>query len=336
MNLSRYIGFYYDLMNYLFRFYFFDEPELLSFQDRQFRIAIKSAFTNIIFYRNKFLENNIDLDKAYNLSQIRTFPFVTPEVLFTQPKRVRTYGGCSYMTLRSTGAVTGKPKDVYLSSSDWSYFRRLAYLRMFITSGCSLFDKTLFLRPPQSLFDIKPKWFWNIGLMREKIVSAAKSELGQIISSDLYKADVLNCLTDDSLALADLLQRENKRVYRLKRLFTTKTTGEVLDEKERQIIAAALCEKITDFYASSEAGIIAWQCSKAGVYHINADQVYVEITDGERVCHDGESGEVTITTLSARSSPLIRYKTGDSAVLKRGRCGCGSRFPSLSHITGRK
>ena len=336
MNLSRCVRFYYDLLSCLFRFYFFDENKLYCFQDSQFKAVIKSACADIPFYRDKFLEGDVNLNKVYNLHQINSFPFVTPEALYAQPRHARSNMNCSHMMLRSTGTITGKIKDVYLSCFDWYHSRRLAYLRMFLASGCSPLDKTLFLRPSQASFDIRPKWFWNIGLMREEMVSGLKYNLEQIVSFNLSKADVLNCLTDDGLALANFIRLRDKHIRKVRHLFITGTTGEMLASEERQAIASTLAEKTTDFYASTEAGIIAWQCTRTGVYHINADQIYVEITDGDRVCKDGENGEITLTTLLPCCSPLIRYKTGDRAVLKRGKCECGSCFPSLSRITGRR
>jgi phenylacetate-coenzyme A ligase PaaK-like adenylate-forming protein len=62
----------------------------------------------------------------------------------------------------------------------------------------------------------------------------------------------------------------------------------------------------------------------------------VEIIDGQRICSEGESGEVVLTTLAQECSPLIRYRTGDIAVLNKGKCKCGSSFPVLSQIQGRK
>ena len=332
MSLLQTINFYLDLKKYLLRFYFLDEEKLRFFQNKQFTMAIKYACTRIPFYENKILKNKVDLTKIIGLDQIREFPITEPEDFFSQPHNIRTNKKQTHITFRSSG-TTGCPKNIYLSDFDWAYLRRLAYLRMFFTSGCSIFYKTLFFGSSQFCLNIKPRWFQRLGLMRANAISIDKSGLEHAKLFNEYKPDVLDCLTSDGVVLADFMKHQVKRAHRARYLFTS---GEILTEKDRRIMIDNLGDKIIDFYANTEIGMVAWQCGKTGAYHINADQIYVEIIDGDRICQNGEAGEIVITTLAPYSSPLIRYKTGDMGVVEHGRCKCGSWFPRLSYISGRK
>ena len=332
MRLLHAIDFYLDLNKYLFRFYFQKKEELSSIRNMQFKQIIRYAYTKIPFYRNSILKHKIDLGKISGLDQISEFPVMRPEDIFLKQGHTENDIRNKPITLRSSG-TTGAPKDVRLSYFDWFCLRRLAYLRMFFTSGCSVLHKTLFLSSQRSYASIQPKWSQRLGAMRARFISADKPgpEIADFFNR--YRPDVFHCLTADGVILADLVKRSTRYAHRAKYLFTS---GEILTEKDKQEMIDNLGENVIDFYATTEAGILAWQCGKTGAYHINADQIYVEILNGERACNDGEVGEVVLTTLAPFSLPLIRYRTGDMAAIEHERCKCGSWFPRLTHIKGRK
>ena len=49
----------------------------------------------------------------------------------------------------------------------------------------------------------------------------------------------------------------------------------------------------------------------------------------------GRPGELVLTTLQREALPLIRYRTGDMAVLTETPCACGSPLPRLQRVLGR-
>jgi len=286
----------------------------------------------MLFYRNKILNNNIDLNRVKGVYQIDDFPITEQEELFSQIPHVYPNNTRADIVIRSSG-TTGRPKNVHLTSYDWFHLRRLAYLRMFFTSGCSVSYKTLFLNSRQSHINLKQEFRFRLKLMQEKFISIDNLGFNHVTFFNQYRPDVLYCLTSDGVILADLIRQQKKYTHKAKYIFTT---GEVLTNKNRDIILANLGNNIIDFYANTETGIIAWQCARTGKYHVNADQIYVEILNGNKVCQNYEVGEVVITTLMPCFLPLIRYRTGDMAIIEHGRCECGSWFPRLSFISGRK
>lgn len=82
---------------------------------------------------------------------------------------------------------------------------------------------------------------------------------------------------------------------------------------------------IVDIYGLSETGIIAFGCREGGGLHLLEDAVLVETVDpeGDAVVPPGEAGEVVVTLLESVATPLIRYRTGDVAVLDETPCPCG-------------
>ncbi len=112
------------------------------------------------------------------------------------------------------------------------------------------------------------------------------------------------------------------------------TSERLYDEQRRDIEDVFGCP-VANGYGGRDAGFIAHQCPAGGM-HITAEDIIVEIIDGEgRVLPPGEAGEVTVTHLATRDFPFIRYRTGDVAVLDDEACACGRGLPLLKEIQGR-
>jgi len=95
-----------------------------------------------------------------------------------------------------------------------------------------------------------------------------------------------------------------------------------------------------DIYGLSEVigpGVASECIVAADGLHVNEDQFYVEALDpvtGSPV-PDGTPGELTFTTMTKEALPLLRYRTGDIASLRRGTCACGRTLVKMSKVTGR-
>ena len=50
---------------------------------------------------------------------------------------------------------------------------------------------------------------------------------------------------------------------------------------------------------------------------------------------DGTPGELVFTTVTKQALPLLRYRTGDIAALRRGTCACGRTLIRMTKVTGR-
>lgn len=80
---------------------------------------------------------------------------------------------------------------------------------------------------------------------------------------------------------------------------------------------------------------IAGECYQQHGLHIQEDHFYPEIVNPHSgaVIADHHPGELVLTTLSQEAMPLIRYRTGEFAVLARERCSCGRTSARLTFIT---
>lgn len=113
------------------------------------------------------------------------------------------------------------------------------------------------------------------------------------------------------------------------------TFGEHLDPTFRELCREAWGAPIKDVYSAVEVGCIAIQCPEHEHYHVQSENVFLEILrDDGSPCDVGEVGRVVVTPLHAFAMPLIRYAIGDYAELGEP-CSCGRTLPVLKRILGR-
>ncbi len=134
-------------------------------------------------------------------------------------------------------------------------------------------------------------------------------------------------------ALAELSLR---RGINLPRLRQARSYSEALRPDLRETVRAAWGVEVADGYSCEEAGNIALQCPRHEHYHVQSENLIVEILDeAGRPCGPGETGRVVVTTLHNFAMPLIRYELGDYAEVGAP-CACGRGLPVLVRIHGRR
>lgn len=136
--------------------------------------------------------------------------------------------------------------------------------------------------------------------------------------------------------LGTLAELSLRRGIRLPRLRQARTYSEALRPTLRETVMAAWGVQVADAYSCEEAGYIALQCPGHEHYHVQSENLVVEVLhpDG-RPCATGETGEVVLTTLHNFAMPLIRYRLGDFAEVGEP-CSCGRGLPVLRRIHGRQ
>jgi len=115
--------------------------------------------------------------------------------------------------------------------------------------------------------------------------------------------------------------------------------GEPWSEMTRLQIESQMGVETYDHYGPNEvlSAAVAAECRVRDGLHIFEDHFLVEVIDpgsGEAV-PEGAAGELTITTLTRRAMPLLRYRTGDVAALTRQHCDCGRTLARMTRVRGR-
>jgi phenylacetate-CoA ligase len=152
---------------------------------------------------------------------------------------------------------------------------------------------------------------------------------------DWLLAEQPDVLLTHASNLHALACRSIERGCRLHRLNEARSFSERLAPDLRERVREAWNVPLTDMYSANEVGYIALQCPDSGLYHVQSEDVMVEIVDAEgQPCAPGETGRVVATSLHNFAMPLIRYDLGDHAIAG-GPCTCGRTLPTLERILGR-
>ena len=135
--------------------------------------------------------------------------------------------------------------------------------------------------------------------------------------------------------LRALLRESRARGRRIEGLHHVLSYGEVLDPDVRDLCEDVWGVPVVDAYSAQEIGAIALQCPDHRHYHVQGEDVLVEVIDDVGApCPPGQLGRVVLTDLHNFATPLIRYAIGDYAELGEP-CECGRGLPVLRRIAGR-
>ncbi len=133
-----------------------------------------------------------------------------------------------------------------------------------------------------------------------------------------------------------LIQHGRQHGWRLPRLKEVRTFGELLEPPVRRACREHWGVPIVDMYSSQEVGYIALQCPESENYHVQSENLLLEVLNEQgQPCVAGEVGRVVVTPLHNFAMPLLRYDIGDYAEVGAP-CSCGRGLPVLNRIMGRQ
>lgn len=138
-------------------------------------------------------------------------------------------------------------------------------------------------------------------------------------------------------AVHNLAQVLNSDIAEDKHSRVAIVTSEILFPNWRETIQTNLCRRVYDQYGSQEGAHLALECEH-GQMHLHPLVGLLEIVDDAgRPVPAGASGQVLVTSLMRRTTPVFRYRLGDT-VESTGfatDCPCGLAWPTIGSIGGR-
>jgi phenylacetate-coenzyme A ligase PaaK-like adenylate-forming protein len=153
--------------------------------------------------------------------------------------------------------------------------------------------------------------------------------------------DILTCTPSYAIRLGEALAEAGLRPGHGLRLRAGLFGAEPWTDAMRARIEDLLGLRALDIYGLSEVigpGVAAECVVAADGLHVNEDHFLVEAIDPDsgRPVPDGTPGELVFSTVTKQALPLLRYRTGDIAALRRGPCPCGRTLVKMSKVTGRR
>lgn len=235
------------------------------------------------------------------------------------------------VTLESSG-TTGVSKRIHFTDDD------LERTTDFFQQGMSTFTRPgqrvmIFMPGPRfgSVGDLLSKALKRLGA--ESLVHGPVADPEEALAAMReYKPQVLVGIPIHVLALA---RRDSEAGRQVESVLLC--SDNVPLAVVRAVEEAWGCEVFTH-WGMTETGLGGGvECEAHEGYHLREVDMYVEVADpwtGSPL-PPGRLGEVLVTTFARRGMPLIRYHTGDEAMMIDGECSCGSVLRRLGRIRGR-
>ena len=306
------------------------KPESLEAeQSRLLRALVRHASERVPFYRELYAAEGIDVMRFRGLEDLVLLPVIDKAVILAGGTDAESIDAPRNGIFIRTSGSSG-PVFAFRIDQDFDKWRKAQYLRPYLTNGRRLTDRVLRLTAaPYS----PPPWFSRFGLLRE---SRLDCDTGPAEVVDRWRdlgPDVLQGYPSSLLSLAKYCMDSNVRLSPAPRLVFS--DSELLLPEVRRRLEAAFGTKVIDVFGTYETDNIAYQCERGGGYHIALDSVVLEVMREGKPVQAGETGELVVTVLRNRTTPLLRYNLHDRAALDPEPCSCGRTFPLLRILEGR-
>lgn len=316
--------------------------EIKAFQEHKLMELLASVNENSPFYKALFKKEKIDISTIKTLEDLQLLPVTTKEDLQKNNDGFMCVPTNKIIDYATTSGTLGDPVTFGLTDNDLD---RLAYNEAisFACAGIKEGDVVQLMTTIDRRFMAGLAYF--LGLRKMKVgvirVGAGIPEL-QWDSILKYKPTYLITVPSFLLKLIEYAEVHNID-YNNSGIKGAICIGESL--RNQDFSMNILSKKITDkwnvklfsTYASTEMSTAFTECEHSIGGHHHPELIIVEVLDENNIpVKNGESGELTFTTLGIEAMPLVRFKTGDIVQLHHETCACGRNTLRVGPVIGRK
>jgi len=316
--------------------------EIKALQEQKLLEVLTYVNQNSPFYKQLFSKENIDISTIKTLEDLPLLPVTTKEDLQKHNDDFLCVAPNKIIDYATTSGTLGEPVTFGLSEND---LERLAYNEAisFDCAGITEGDIVQLMTTIDRRFMAGLAYF--LGLRKLKVgiirVGAGIPEL-QWDSILKYKPTYL--ITVPSFLLKLIIYAESNNIdYNNCGIKGAICIGESL--RNQDFSMTVLSKKITEkwniklfsTYASTEMSTAFTECEHSIGGHHHPELIIVEVLDeNNKPVKNGDSGELTFTTLGIEAMPLVRFKTGDIVQLHTNPCPCGRNTLRVGPVIGRK
>jgi phenylacetate-CoA ligase len=301
------------------------------------RDTVIHAYHKVPFYNELYNTANVPINSISTVRDMSSLPTITRRHFQNTSLEDRTavdadVGSCG--VIRSSG-TTGVPISVL--EDPYSAVRREGLMLRFLWAyGVRPLDQIAkgryLTEAAHPTYLAERQGIWSV--IRKRVVKEQFfidfNDQYEFLSK--YKPDVLVTGVPYCKALARYCETLGKSLN----FKMVLTSGDIVDDQSRKLIAESFGAEVFDNYGLEEVGgSVAWECPTHYGYHINAESLVVEFLENGEPVDAGEIGNVYVTCFHRKATPIVRYFTGDRARFVEEECPCGRGLPLLREVQGR-
>lgn len=320
----------------------FSRDTIQQFQESKLKELLVYLEKYSPFYQKLFKENLIDINDIKTLEDLQNIPTTSKNDLQQHNHDFFCVPLDKIVDYSTTSGTLGDPVTFGLSDND---LERLAYNEAisFACAGVQKGDVVQMITTIDKRFMAGLAYFLGLRKMGASVVRMGPGipEL-QWDSILRYKPKYLITVPSFLLKMIDYAEKHGLD-YKNSSVYGAICIGEGLKNQDftDNILSKKIKEKwdikLFSTYASTEMSTAFTECEFQVGGHHHPELIITEVLDdNENPVQEGESGELTITTLGVEAIPLLRFKTGDLVKAHYEPCQCGRSTMRLGPVVGRK
>jgi phenylacetate-CoA ligase len=279
---------------------------------------------NSAFYRERLPGGHLT-----SLEHLKKLPFITKEdIRANSPKGLICVPKKELYQYHESFGTTGVPVSVWLTRDDF-----LDLIHSVNSGGINFSeDDIVLIRFPYAISGVAHFMHAAAQARGACVIPASSRSYVSPYTRIVNLLRKLNVTVLASLPLQAVMIAETAEMIGLKpgkdfpSLRAIYTAGEVLTPHKRKLLESIWGVPVSDNYGMTEIGAAAVDC-EYGTLHPLEDKFIFELLDDDlkTEVETGQTGNLVITTLTRRGTPLIRYFTGDRAKIVIKQCPCGRK-----------
>ncbi|MDD4847962.1 MAG: AMP-binding protein [Bacteroidales bacterium] len=320
------------------------EPQsvIKKFQEQELQKMLFYLKSNSPFYQRLFQKENIDILKIKTLEDLRLIPVTHKEDLQQHNSDFFCVEKTKIVDYITTSGTLSDPTTFAMTDKDLD---RLAYNEAlsFTCAGGYPGEIYQLMTTIDKRFMAGLAYFLGIRMMGGSVIRVGNGipEL-QWDTIQRIQPNAIICVPSFILKIIKYAEEHNID-YKKSSIKKAVCIGENLryDDFSLNLLGKKIKEKwnieLYSTYASTEMSTTFCECSEGNGGHHHPELIICELLDSDdNNVHEGDFGELTITTLGVEGMPLLRFKTGDICRFHDEPCACGRTTKRISPIIGRK
>jgi phenylacetate-CoA ligase len=319
-----------------------DIQDIKIFQEEKLQELLQYLEANSPFYQKLFKENNIQISDIQTLEDLQKIPTTSKNDIQQNNDDFFCIPQNQIVDYSTTSGTLGDPVTFGLSDDD---LERLAYNEAisFACAGIQKGDVVQMITTIDKRFMAGLAYFLGLRKMGASAVRMGPG-IPELQWDSIFRYQPKYLITVPSFLLKMIDYAEKHGIdYKNSSVYGAVCIGESIKNQDftDNILSQKIKEKwniqLYSTYASTEMSTAFTECEFQVGGHQHPELIITEILDDEgNSVKDGESGELTITTLGVEALPLLRFKTGDLVKAHYEPCKCGRNTMRLGPVVGRK
>ena len=282
------------------------------------------------YYSKLFREISFNpMDDFKSINDIVKIPITLKSIVKSNTEDFVVKGQKNNSIIFHTSGSTGKPMKAYIHPLHWILEQAVIY-RHWKWGGYHFRDATAMLR------SYSPKEGEKLTKYSKPLNTTYFSPFHLTEEHMFEYYDLMNELEIKILrgypssvkVFALFLKKNNLKLNSIKQILVA---SEVLTDNDRNIIESVFDCKISNHYGLAEQIVMFGDCEKHTHLHNYFEYGYIELLDTDKP----NIKKIIGTNLHNKTMPIIRYETGDLAIVDDSKCKCGRNGITIKNIIGR-